>query len=470
MLSSLRSRLILSHLLPLLVIIPLMGIALVYVLETQVLLPNLSNDLLTQARLVSEIAMDQPDLWSDSARAQAFVARVTPRLTARLMLLDSHGRLLASSDPADAAQIDQLFNHQDLPSVLSGQQSVRMSYSQRMHSEVADVLVPVTGAGGQVLGVVRLTHQLVNVYELFLHLRYLTTGILVVGLILGGAIGMVLALDLERPLQRVTQAVDQLAEGRSLSPLPIEGPEQVRLLLRSFNTLVDRLRTLEQNRRQLLANLTHELGRPLGALHSATQALLGGADQDEALRRELLVGMDDEIGRLTRLLDDLSRLREQLTGELELSKRPVALSEWLVHLLAPRREAAREKGLQWHESVPLDLPALEIDPDRLAQAVGNLVSNAIQYTPAGGVVSVKAGLDDERVWLRVSDTGPGIARAEQARIFTPFYRGQAGRRFPQGMGLGLSITRDLVIAHGGRLELESALGSGSDFTIWLPFH
>jgi len=118
--------------------------------------------------------------------------------------------------------------------------------------------------------------------------------------------------------------------------------------------------------------------------------------------------------------------------------------------------------------IPAELPIMEIDPDRLAQAVSNLLSNAIEYTPAGGRVSVEVGVEDSTVWIQVADTGPGIEPEEQARIFTPFYRGRSAGRFPQGMGLGLTIARDLVIAHGGRLDLDSKPGQGSRFSIWLP--
>ena len=468
MLNNLRLRFIVSHLIPLLVIVPLMGIALVYVLETQVLLPNLSNELVGQAGLVTEIAMDQSGLWHDSAVAQAFAERVSARLTARLMLLDASGRLLASSDSADAAQVGQPLDHLDLSQALAGEPSIRVDYSPRMLSEVADVLMPVTGSDGRVVGVIRLTHRLANVYELFLRLRYLIIGILFAGLVLGSAVGWVLALNLEMPLTRVTLAVHQLASGELQEPLAEDGPDEIRILIRSFNLFVQRLQTLEQNRRQLLANLVHELGRPLGGLHSAIQALLGGADRVEALRRELLVGMDAEIAHLRRLLDDLAHLREQLTGMLELARRPVAMSEWLTNLLATRREEAHQKGLQWQVTIPSDLPALEIDPDRLAQAVGNLVSNAIKYTRSGDMVSIEAGTEAAQMFIRVSDTGPGISTEEMEHIFMPFYRGRTGRRFPQGMGLGLAIARDFVMAHGGRLQVESTPGQGSRFTVWLP--
>jgi signal transduction histidine kinase len=155
-------------------------------------------------------------------------------------------------------------------------------------------------------------------------------------------------------------------------------------------------------------------------------------------------------------------------GGLELDRRTIALGEWLAHTLGPWREAALAKGLQWQATVPSSLPVLKADPDRLGQVLGNLLSNALKYTHSGGTVSVDAGIKEGMAWIRVGDTGPGIAPEEQGRIFDPFYRSQPGRRFPQGMGLGLSIARDVVLAHGGRLDLDSAPGLGSRFTVYLP--
>jgi two-component system sensor histidine kinase BaeS len=169
------------------------------------------------------------------------------------------------------------------------------------------------------------------------------------------------------------------------------------------------------------------------------------------------------------LLDNLAKLYDQVLGTLGLNHRSIALSDWLIRTAAPWREAALAKGLHWQMNVPnKSLPTVDIDPDRLAQAVGNLLSNAVKYTPANGTVSLAAGIEADKVWIQVSDTGPGITPDEQGRIFEPFYRSLSGHRFPQGMGLGLTIARDLVIAHGGRLEVESEPDQGSRFTIWLP--
>jgi len=296
----------------------------------------------------------------------------------------------------------------------------------------------------------------------------LITLVLVAGLLVGVTVGWVLALDLERPLRRTTHSITRMAEGGPLAALPEQGPREVRQLVRAFNTLTGELQAMERARRRLLANLVHELGRPLGALLSATQALSGGARQDPALQGELLGGMEAEMQRMRGLLDDLTHLYDQSVGPLELERRETDLAEWLAQTLLPWREAAQAKGLKWEQSLQAELPAATVDPDRLAQAVGNVVSNAITYTPVGGSVAVSAGVDGTQMWLRVRDTGPGIPPEEQGRVFQPFYRGSGGSRFPQGMGLGLSIARDVVSAHGGRIELESALEKGSLFTIWLP--
>jgi signal transduction histidine kinase len=463
-----RGRFVLSHVLPLLIIVPLMGIALVYVLETRVLLEGLSTELTGQALLVAEIASSWGDVWVDPSRAQELANNAHSLVEARVMLINAAGEVVASSDPEDADRVGLAADIVGWDAAHAGETSVRAVYSRQLHHEIVDVLVPVSGEDGEVEGVVRLSHQLTTVYERFMRLRYLIAGVLLGGLVLGGVVGWLLALNMERPLQRVTHALDCLVGGEELPPLSEEGPQEIQVLARSVNSLVSRLHTLEQSQRQLLANLVHELGRPLGALRSAIQALLGGADRDEELRQDLLTGMEGEIDRLRRLLDDLASLHDQVLGVQQLDRRPVPLNEWLARSLGPWREAAHEKGLHWQANIPAALPVISADPDRLGQAVGNLLSNAIKYTPTGGSVTVDAGVEDDMAWIRVGDTGPGIAPDLQERIFEPFFRSQTGRRFPQGMGLGLGIARDVIAAHKGRLIVDSAPGLGSRFTLFLP--
>ncbi len=467
--NTLRRRLIVSHMLPVLIILPLLGIVLIYVLDMQVAVPNLIREMTGQAALVVEIAQDTPAVWTDTASAQDLVKRISRHFDSRLMLLDQSGRLLASSDAADAGRIGQIINAPDLSSAQSGETVVRADYfSPSLKTGIADVWQPVSQANQAVAGIVRLSFPLSRVFDRFLILRYIIAGVLLAGIVAGVALGWVLALNLERPLRNITTAIHHLAQGESQAPLPEKGPEEITLLVRSLNVLVQRLHDLESARQHLLANLVHELGRPLGALRSAIEALRTGADRNEQLRQELLSGIDEEIQYLQRLLEDLAHLHNQVLGTLELNRQMINLNEWLPLVLAIRREAALKKGLRWETRIPADLPVIYADPERLAQALGNLLNNALKYTPGGGTVSVSAGIEDDDVWFRVSDTGPGISPQDQARIFEPFYRGKTLQRVTQGSGLGMPIAYDLITAHGGRIDLDSTLGHGARFTIHLP--
>jgi signal transduction histidine kinase len=238
----------------------------------------------------------------------------------------------------------------------------------------------------------------------------------------------------------VTDAVYGMAGGRQWRTLPEEGPEEIRRLLAAFNALIEQLRLMEESRRRLLANLVHELGRPMGALQSALEALLGGAGEDPALRHELLEGMDTQVGRLRPLLDSLTDLHDQVLGTLELQLQAVALADWLRRTVMPWRQAAHEQGLHWQIDIPDALPAIEIDPDRMEQVVGNLLSNAIKYTPQGTVWSRPA-------WSRPPSpsswpTPASGLRPPSRRTYSSRSPQPADKRFPQGMGLGLSIARD----------------------------
>jgi len=464
---TLRSQLILSHVLPLLIVVPLIGVVLIYILETQVLFADLSTEMTQQAKLTADMAADQPGIWQNTAQAQIFVTRFSAYHQSDLWLLDREGNLLASNDPNDVGLLGQPLASPNLPTALAGENSVHTNYSLNLRTEIIEVLVPVSGSNQEVVGVVGLTQEFSHVHDRFMNLRYLIIGVLAIELVLGVILGLALALRLEHPIRRVTLAMDGVASGREWTTLPESGPEELRLLVRAFNTLIERLSVLEEARRRLLANIVHEVGRPIGALHSAIQALLSGADEDPALRRELLEGMDAQAQRLHPLLDNLAELHGQVLGTLELDRQPTPLGDWLRRTISPWREAAHAKGLHWQIDIPESLPVLEIDADRMAQVLGNLLSNAIKYTP-DGTVSVEASAGDDGVSIEVGDTGIGIAPADQSHIFEPFYRSHRSERFPLGMGLGLTIAHDLVVAHGGRLEVKSQPDRGSRFAIWLP--
>lgn len=462
MLRSLRNRLIFSHILPALIIIPLMGAAMVYVLETRLLLPTVYNNLAKEAKLMGEVTRNYPIIWQNRQAAQVLVNSFSPYLNGKVSVVTLDGHLLASSDPAATGITTQMLDLPDLTHVNQGQ------IVALQNGPLAEAITPVYDMDGRRIGIIRMTTQVVTVSEEIYQLRYLLGFILLLSVLAGIGLGSYLAFGINRTIQRVTRSVQALAQGAWQAHVQEEGPEEMRVLAGSVNTLVDRLHNLEKSRRQLLANLVHELGRPLGAIRSAIQALLHGATKDTQLSNDLLTGMDEETIRLQRLLDDLAGLHDQVLGKLELTRSVVQVNDWLTSTLSPWEAAARQKGLRWEVYVPPALPVIVMDPDRMAQAMGNILSNATKFTPAGGKVTIAVNLEEGKLSLEVIDTGPGIPTEEQTKIFQPFYRGSQGRRIVEGMGLGLNIARDILIAHGGDIKVESAPGTGSRFTLQIP--
>jgi signal transduction histidine kinase len=421
------------------------------------------------ARLLGEISRSEYELWGNPFLFERMINRVRLDPAVRVMFLTPEGQLLYSSEPNDANFVGEFIAPDGLELAQAGGEVVLSNYSGlRLNDIFIDVFSPVVSADGPVVGLVRVTYRITSILELLSQTRFLIVTVIGGGLFLGGLLGLVLALNINRYVQRVTHAIYDVAHGNRNTPLLEEGPEELQAQARAVNYLVDRLQSLEQSRRQLLANLVHELGRPLGALRSAIHALSTGAAQDPKLLADLTEGMDQETARLKRVLEELAQLHDQVLGTLELQREAVPLSIWLPSTLLPWQSVAEQKNVTWQQEIPTDLPIVQADSLRLAQIIGNLADNAVKYTPAGHSITVSAGEHDGLVWVRFHDTGLGIAASEQARVFTPFFRGDQGRRFKQGMGLGLSIAHDLAQAHGGRIDLSSETGKGSEFTLWLP--
>ena len=451
---SFRSQLILSHLLPLLIILPVLGLSFVVIVESQILLTSVVDDLRRTAVIVAAQAAAQPGVWQNDAQTQTFVEQYRANLQRDVVLLQPAG----SSAPLTA---------NDLALLRSGQPLIQSQYHLSLSDIHTEAFAPVLDARRLIVGIVQVTDRLGGVYQGFQRIRTLVIFSVIGALAVAIAIAWWLAQRTERRLRGVTRAVEQIAEGHLPALKTEAAPREFRSVLLAVQALSDRLKSSEETRKRLLANLVHELGRPLASLQAAIHALQQGAAQDESLRGDLLHGMDDQVERLKPLLDNLASLYKQAIGPAELQREPIELAEWLPQILITWQAAAQAKGLAWQLDVPADLPTVSIDPNQMAQVVGNLVANAVQYTSSGSI-SIEVGRTTDRMWIAVEDTGVGIAPEMCAHIFDPFYRGAPGQRFPQGMGLGLAIARDIARAHGGDISVQSEVGSGSRFTIDLP--
>jgi two-component system OmpR family sensor kinase/two-component system sensor histidine kinase BaeS len=276
------------------------------------------------------------------------------------------------------------------------------------------------------------------------------------------ALGLLLARQLAAPIRALTNAANRLADGE-MTQVRVRSDDEIGELGQAFNSMARSLAQQETLRRNLMADIAHELRTPLTVIRSDLEALLDGVYEPTP---EALASVQEETLLLARLVDDLRALAQAEAGQLRLEREPLDLAELLRGVAASFDLQARSQGQELRLELAPDLPGVEADPLRVRQVVANLVSNALRHAQEAGCVTVRAETLPAEVRVSVADDGPGIAQEDLIRIFDRFWRGPQPRA--QGSGLGLTIARELVRAHGGRIWAESEPGKGSTFFFTLP--
>ncbi|MFD3976304.1 sensor histidine kinase [Streptomyces cyaneofuscatus] len=295
---------------------------------------------------------------------------------------------------------------------------------------------------------------------------------------IAGAAALVLALTvgasvlagarLVRPLHALTGAAQRMRDGQEHASVPVSGDDEIGRLAAAFNDMSAHRARLEEQRKAMVSDVAHELRTPLSNIRGWLEAAQDGlADPDPAFVSSLL----EEAVQLQHIIDDLQDLAAADAGVLRLHPEPVRVGELLSQVAAAHQARAETAGVRLKVVGAAPAPELRADPVRLRQAVGNLVSNAVRHTPAGGTVTLRAygeGSGDTVV-IEVVDTGTGIPADNLPYVFDRFWRAEKSRsRRTGGSGLGLAIVRKLAEAHGGTASATSTEGEGSAFTLRLP--
>jgi signal transduction histidine kinase len=279
-------------------------------------------------------------------------------------------------------------------------------------------------------------------------------------------IGVVLARSLTKPIQEITQATQAVAQGDLAQQVPVRSDDELGRLATSFNQMSADLAKSRDLRRQMTADIAHDLRTPLSLILGHAEALSDGVLPPTP---ETFDVIHDEARRLNRLVEDLRLLSLAEAGELLLAVRPVPPRSLLERAVVVHSPTARQKQIELVLDTPPGLPEVVADPDRMAQVLDNLLANALRYTPQNGRIRLSAQQNHTAIHLKVQDSGPGMDAAELAHVFDRFYRGDKSRqRHEGGSGLGLAIARSIVVAHNGRIWAESAPGQGATFIIELP--
>jgi len=292
--------------------------------------------------------------------------------------------------------------------------------------------------------------------------------------LLAGAIAAAIALVLARwlargmtqPLRDMAQAARRMETGDYGQRVHTTSRDEVGQLATAFNRMSAELESLERLRRELVANVSHELKTPISALRAHLENLLDGVEEPDRETLQVMLSQSERLSRLVDQLLDLSRLE---SGELPLRREGVPLRGLVAEVLSEVEVVRSGREVRVEDRVPDDIPPVFADRERLHQVLFNLLDNAVRLTPPGGEVVVSAHRVDGRCEVSVADTGPGIPAEHLPRLFERFYRVDTARsREDGGTGIGLAIARSVVEAHGGRIRAESEVGKGSVFTFDLP--
>jgi signal transduction histidine kinase len=283
------------------------------------------------------------------------------------------------------------------------------------------------------------------------------------------AAALVLALFLVRqttnPLRQLEAATQRIARGDFDERVEIRSSDEIGRLAQAFNEMATSLKLSEEAKRRMIADISHELRTPLAAVRSALEGLRDGLiDPGPAT----FASLHDRVLLLTRLVGDLHQLALADAGQLSIERQPTQLSEVINGIVETVGFQIEDSGLTLEKAVDPTLPTLLVDANRIEQVILNLLANAIRHTPEGGRIEIRADrTGDGEVTLSVCDTGPGLAQEELDRIFERFYRADPARE-GTGAGLGLSIAKALVEAHGGRIRAENSPQGGACFKVVLP--
>jgi len=404
---------------------------------------------------------------ADLSRIADTLARdLTSRDTVAL-ILDRDGQVLANGRMLPEEPLSPSPNSTYYSRALAGENEV--SYITTVSGQrTLVVLIPLRRAPGspEILGVVQLSTPLTSVNQVLLRQRLLLGIGIGLTLLVGTICGLWLTTSALRPLNRMVITCRRIAAGDLSQRVNLpHRQDEIGQLASAFNNMVARIEAAFEAQRRFVADAAHELRTPLTALQGSLEVLLRGSQDDPAAVARLTQGMYREVTRLARLCEQLLDLT-RINTSAPIHKEPVELQAFFNEFIQLARLLARERNVVLEAGPSITVPA---DSDALRQVLFNLVDNAVQHTERGGSIALGWRISPGEVEIWVADDGEGIAPEDLPHIFEAFYRGDRSHsRRRGGTGLGLTLARALIEAHGGRIEVDSQVGEGTRFTIALP--
>ncbi len=394
-------------------------------------------------------------------------------ITERIQVIDADGRIVADTAP-DREPGERRYTVSQVAELLSlpaGEMEADAIGNPRDMNFEMHAGAPVK-VGEKTVGLVLVTFRYAALWDIILGILIRTSVVGVVAIIaISLFFAWLISRGITRPLRELVTATRYIAEGNLDSRVRITARNELGELGDAFNIMVDELqqslareKTVENSRRELIANISHDLRTPLTSVRGYVEGLRDGVARDPDKIKRYLDVIHEKTLSLDRLIADLFQFSQLDAGQLEMKPEWLGATEMLRDIAQRFQTDIEAAGINMITEIPPDLPAVKVDHDRIEQALGNIIANAIKFTPVGGTISLMAIAEQQGVRVMVADTGEGISAEDLPRVFERLYRGEKSRsRQSGGTGLGLAIAKQIIGAHGGKIWAESEKGHGSRF-------
>jgi len=435
-----------------------------YILSTlrTYLLDQKKLEVLTRANVIASIQLEEFDETIIEQRMETMPVEVG----FRAMILDGQSRVYYDSY-GEASYQGKLYIYSSVTEVLlSGKDNAR--FYKEEGNWFVEAAVPII-KNGKTIGAVLVTTGGDSIDSIVGHIG---NAILIFGLVLVLFVvifGTTMASVLTRPVEKMTKFIKNMPKDK-LQKCDINSRDEIGELVVAFNELIDRVAELEEKRRAFVSDASHELKTPLSIIKLLSDSLIQTENPDPQFLREFLTDMNEEVERLTRIVQRLLDLTKMDQSNTNMNVEMVSMTALVADVYEKLQPLAENKEIQFIFTRPEDELLMPLDRDSMTEAIYNIADNSIKYTENDGVVKIEILRDLGNVLIRISDSGIGIPKEEIQKIFDRFYRVDKARaRDTGGTGLGLSIAMDVVKLHGGYIEVSSEEEKGSIFTIVLPY-
>ena len=427
------------------------------------------SEWLSKANLVA-IQAKEGNYLKDASNYNYFSSRIVEiskekDFDCRVLVVDKYGFVVA--DSSFTALNKTIMNKQVFDALNKQDSAEKYQIGEQTVINAAVSVVDKTNKD-EVLGVVILSGKIDSVYKSLndmksqIYLLSLVTSLFV------GILCFVTSSLITKPLKTLMKFVQRITTGQLDQKVDVVGKDEIAELGNAFNHMAEQLQRVEQSRQEFVSNVSHELKTPLSSIKVLTESLIFQDNVPVEMYKEFFIDINSEVDRLNNIISDLLTLVRLDQREIPLNISATNLNDVTQGVLKRLIPLAKKKEIKLIYESHKDITA-EVDEVKLTLAISNLIENAIKYTPNGGEVKVIIQSDLQDVFITVKDTGIGIAKEEQSKIFERFYRTDKTRnRETGGTGLGLAITYKTVVMHNGAIQVESEEGEGSTFIVQIP--